>query len=119
MASPRRSRRFKLSPKPKLPEKPRRPKRVKNPAEDSVRQANYQVELAAWEAAKVEHEKLMQKRKAKQNATTAAARKSDVEKSLPLSPPGRAHPPPQLTAEEWQLARQPDPPGRGWSRSWS
>ena len=56
MASPRRSPRFKLSPKPKLPKKPRRPKRVKNPAEDSVRQTNYQVELAAWEAAKVEHE---------------------------------------------------------------
>ena len=115
MASPRRSPRFKLSPKPKLPKKPRRPKRVKNPAEDSVRQANYQVELAAWEAAKVEHEKLMQKRKAKQNATTAAARKSDVEKSPP--PLAALTPPPQLTAEEWQLARQPDPPGRGWSRS--
>ena len=89
---------------------------MKNPAEDSVRQANYQVELAAWEAAKVEHEKLIQKRKAKQNATTAAARKSDVEKS-PSPPLAALTPPPQLTAEEWQLARQPDPPGRGWSRS--
>ena len=60
------------------------PRRVENPAEDSVRQANYQVELKAWEAAKVEHEKLIQKRKAKQNATTAAARKSDVENMGPL-----------------------------------
>ena len=46
---------------------------MKNPAEDSVRQANYQVELAAWEAAKVEHERLMQKRKAKKKAVTTAA----------------------------------------------
>ena len=87
--SPRRSPRFKLSPKPKLPKKPRRPKRVKNPAEDSVRQANYQVELAAWEAAKVEHEKLMQKRKAKQNATTAAARKSSRHSVILLVNKGR------------------------------
>ena len=72
MASPRRSPRFKLSPKPKLPKKPRKPERVKNPAEDSVRQANYQVELAEWEAAKVEHDRLMQKRKAKKNAATDA-----------------------------------------------
>ena len=86
--SPRRSPRFiEPSPKPELPKKPRQPRRVENPAEDSVRQANYQVELKAWEAAKVEHEKLMQKRKAKQNATTAAARKSDVEKSPPPAPP--------------------------------
>ena len=115
--SPRRSPRLKgPSPKPELPQKPRPPKRVKDVHADSVRQANFKVELAAWEAAKVEHEKLIQKRKAKQNATTAAARKSDVEKSLP--PPSAAlTPPPQLTAEEWQLARQPDPPGRGWSRS--
>ena len=81
--SPRRSPRFKLSPKPKLPKKPRRPKRVKNPAEDSVRQANYQVELAAWEAAKVEHENKMQKRQAKQTAGWKAARKSAAEKDAP------------------------------------
>ena len=60
--SPRRSPRFKKSsPKPELPKKPRQPKRVENPAEHSVRQAKYQVELAAWEAAKMEHENLMQK----------------------------------------------------------
>ena len=82
----------KVSPKPELPKKPRKPQRVEDPAANSVRQANYQVELAAWEAAKVEHEKLMQKRKAKQNATTAAARKSDVEKSLPPPWPRSPHP---------------------------
>ena len=55
----------KLSPKPELPKKPRKPERVEDPAANSVRQANYQAELAAWEAAKTEHDKLMQKRKAK------------------------------------------------------
>ena len=46
--SPRRSPRFKKpSPKPELPKKPRKPERVNNPVENSVRQANYQVELAA------------------------------------------------------------------------
>ena len=43
------------SPKPELPQKPRPPKRVQNPAEDSVREANYQAELAQWEADKEEH----------------------------------------------------------------
>ena len=80
MVSPRRSPRLKgPSPKPELPRRPKPPKRVKDVAEDSVRQANYQVEVAAWEATKVAHDKLTQKRKAKQNATAAAARKSCVE----------------------------------------
>ena len=47
--SPRRSPRFiEPSPKPELPKKPRQPKRVENPVEDSVRRANFQVELAEW-----------------------------------------------------------------------
>ena len=76
MYSPRRSPRFKVSPKPDLPQKPRRPKRVQDPAADSVRQANYKADLVAWEAAKEEHEKLMQKRQAKQKAAWQEARKS-------------------------------------------
>ena len=79
----------KVSPKPELPKKPRKPQRVEDPAANSVRQANYQVELAAWEAAKVEHEKLIQKRKAKQNATTAAARKSSRHSVILLVNKGR------------------------------
>ena len=57
------------SPKPELPPKPRPPKRVKDVAADSVRQANFQAELAEWEAAKLEHANLMKIRKAKK--TTA------------------------------------------------
>ena len=69
--SPRGSPRLKgLSPKPELPPKPRPPKRVKDPVADSARQANYQVELSVWQAGKEEHENLMQKRKAKQNAVS-------------------------------------------------
>ena len=104
MASPRRSPRFKLSPKPKLPKKPRRPKRVKNPAEDSVRQANYQVELAAWEAAKVEHENKMQKRQAKQTAGWKAARKSAAEKDAPPPAAPQAALSPPALAERGQTA---------------
>jgi len=76
--TPRRSPRFKAesSPKPELPKKPRRPERVQDPAADSVRQANYKVDLAAWEAAKEEHEKLIQKRQAKQKAAWKDVRKS-------------------------------------------
>ena len=75
--SPRRSPRFiEPSPKPELPKKPRRPERVQDPAADSVRQANYKVDLAAWEAAKEEHEKLIQKRQAKQKAAWKEVRKS-------------------------------------------
>ena len=87
---PRRSPRLKLkgSPKPELPPKPRPPKRVQNAAEDSVRQANFQVELAEWQAAKVEHDKLMQKRKRKQNAATkAAVRKAPKAGELPRPRP--------------------------------
>ena len=58
--APRRSPRLKgPSPKPELPLKPLPPKRVNDVAADSVRAANYKVELAAWEAAKLEHTKLM------------------------------------------------------------
>ena len=83
--SPRRSPRFKKSPKPELPKKPRQPKRVENPAEHSVRQTKYQVELAAWEAAKMEHENLMQKRKAKQNAVSKIALNRPGDQAAPAS----------------------------------
>ena len=83
--SPKRcSPRFKkVSPKPELPKKPRKPQRVEDPAANSVRQANYQAELAAWEAAKEEHDKLMQKRKSKQNVASKAARESMGGKDWP------------------------------------
>ena len=44
---------------PELPHKPRRPKRMKDAAEDSVRQANFQAELAASQVAQQEHADLM------------------------------------------------------------
>ena len=97
MSSPRRSPRFKVSPKPDLPQKPFRPKRVKDPAADSVRQANYKADLVAWEAAKEEHEKLMQKRKAKQKAAWQEARKSAA--PPPAAPQAALAPPPQLSAD--------------------
>ena len=98
MASPRRSPRFiEPSPKPELPKKPRRPERVQDPAADSVRQANYKVDLAAWEAAKEEHEKLIQKRQAKQKAAWKEARKK--RRPAPGRAPSCSRPaPPQLTA---------------------
>ena len=75
--SPRRSPRLKgLSPKPELPRRPKPPKRVKDLAEDSVRQANFKLELAEWEAEKVEHDKRMKIRKAKATASWKAAKKS-------------------------------------------
>ena len=78
--STRRSPRLKgLSPKPELPPKPRPPKRVKDVLANSVREANFQVELAAWEAAKEEHDNLMKKRKTKQKAAGRAAGKSAAE----------------------------------------
>ena len=99
--SPRRSPRFKkLSPKPELPKKPRQPKRVENPAEHSVRQTKYQVELAAWEAAKMEHENLMQKRKAKQNAVSKIARESMGGKDSPAPSTPPATPPAAPSAQE-------------------
>ena len=78
MSSPRRSPRFKVSPKPDLPQKPRQPKRVQDPAADSVRQANYKADLVAWEAAKEEHEKLIQKRQAKQKAACGRRREKSA-----------------------------------------
>ena len=49
-----------LSPAPKGPgPKPVRPKRVKNAAKDSVRQAKFEAELAAWQVAHKEHAKLL------------------------------------------------------------
>ena len=113
MSSPRRSPRFKVSPKPDLPQKPLRPKRVQDPAADSVRQANYQVELAEWEAAKLEHDRLMQKRKAKKNAATTAAwkaaQKGAAEKDAPppAAPQAALAPPPQLSADEARLVGSP------------
>ena len=77
MQQPRRSPRLGgLSPKPKLPHKPRQPKRLQDPAADSVRQANFKLELAEWEAEKVEHDKRMKIRKAKATASWKAAKKS-------------------------------------------
>ena len=82
--STRRSPRLKgLSPKPELPPKPRPPKRVKDVLTNSVREANFQVELAAWEAAKEEHDNLMKKRKTKQKAAGRAAGKSAAEAGAP------------------------------------
>ena len=49
--------------------------RARSRSADSVRQANYKADLAAWEAAKEEHEKLIQKRQAKQKAAWKEARK--------------------------------------------
>jgi len=87
-----------LSPKPKLPQKPRQPKGVQDPGADSVRQATYNVELAAWEAAKLEYEKKMQKRQSKQTAAWKAARKGVAENNA-LPRPCSPHPhSAQLTA---------------------
>ena len=111
--SPRRSPRFKkLSPKPELPKKPRQPKRVENPIVDSVRQANYQVELAAWQADKEEHENLMQRRKGKQNAASMAARAEKLAPP-PAAPPAALAPPPQLSADEARLVSSPALAERG------
>ena len=105
--SPRRSPRFKKpSPKPELPKKPRKPERVMNPVENSVRQANYQVELAAWEAAKVEHAHKMQHRQGKQAAAWKAAR-AEKQAPPPAAPPAALAPPPQLSADEARLVGSP------------
>ena len=111
MSSPRRSPRFKVSPKPDLPQKPRQPKRVQDPAADSVRQANYKADLVAWEAAKEEHEKLMQKRKAKQKAAWQEAQKSAA--PPPAAPQAALAPPPQLSADEARLVGSPALAERG------
>ena len=113
--SPRRSPRLKgPSPKPELPQKPRPPKRVNDVAADSVRVANYQAELAAWEAAKLEHAKLMKIRKGKQMAAGRAAVKSaaEAEAPPPAAPPAVLAPPPQLSADEARLVGLPAPAER-------
>ena len=113
MSSPRRSPRFKVSPKPDLPQKPRQPKRMQDPAADSVRQANYKADMAAWEAAHAEHKKKMQIRKAKQIAATNAERKAErkakgaAESDAP--PPAAPAPPPQLSADELRLVSDSSP----------
>ena len=88
--SPRRSPRLKEREKyrvdgPELPRKPRRPKRVKNAAEDSVRQANFQAELAAWQVAQQEHADLMKIRHREKKAAWKAAQKGA--KKLPRPRP--------------------------------
>ena len=97
------------SPKPELPPKPRPPKRVKDVLGNSVREANFQVELAAWEAAKEEHDNLMKKRKTKQKAAGRAAGKSaaEAEAPPPAAPPAALAPPPQLSADEARLVGSP------------
>ena len=94
------------SPKPELPPKPRPPKRVKDVAADSVRQANFQAELAEWEAAKLEHANLMKIRKAKKTTAWKAASKSaaEAEAPPPAAPPAAPAPPPQLSADELRLS---------------
>ncbi len=98
MASPRRSPRLKgLSPAPKGPgPKPQPPRRrVKDPAEDSVRQAVYAAELAAWEQASKEHADII---KVRHRAKTAAwnveggAKEKRRRKRCPA--PGRSRPAP-------------------------
>ena len=93
-----------MSPKPELPLKPKPPKRVQNIAEDSVRQANYQAELAAWKQTKVEHENRMKIRKAKQ--------RHERERGIVKAPASPA-PPPQLAADELRLVGSPALAERG------
>ena len=111
MASPRRSPRLKgLSPAPKGPgPKPQPPRRrVKDPAEDSVRQAVYAAELAAWEQASKEHAEIMKVRhRAKTTAWKAARKKSAAESDAP--PPAAPAPPPQLSADELRLVSDSSP----------
>ena len=110
--SPRRSPRLKgLSPAPKGPgPKPQRPKRVKNAAEDSVRQATYEAELAAWSAANEEHKDAMKIRKKKTMAAWKAAHKGAAKKVAPppAAPPAvpPAAPPAALASAEPPAARQ-------------
>ena len=56
---------------------------MKDVAADSVRQANFQAELAEWEAAKLEHANLMKIRKAKKTTAWKAASKSAAEAEAP------------------------------------
>ena len=103
------------SPKPELPQKPRPPKRVQNPAEDSVREANYQAELAQWEADKEEHKNLMHKRKLRQSTAANAARKAARTSAKTAAPSPAALAPPQhvqLSADELRLVSSPEPERR-------
>ena len=70
-----------------------------------MRQANYKADLVAWEAAKEEHEKLMQKRQAKQKAAWQGARKNAA--PPPAAPQAALAPPPQLSADEARLVGSP------------
>ena len=102
--SPRRSPRLKEKEKyrvdgPELPRKPRRPKRVKNAAEDSVRQANFQAELAAWQVAQQEHADLMKIRKREKTAAWKAAQKAPPQAAPPAAPPAALAPPSRLGIE--------------------
>ena len=103
------------SPKPELPPKPRPPKRVKDVAADSVRQANFQAELAEWEAAKLEHANLMKIRKAKKTTAWKAASKSaaEAEAPPPAAPLAPLAPTPQLSADEARLVGSPALAERG------
>ena len=94
MMLPRRSPRLE-SPPPNRPAKPRQPKRVQDETEDSVRQAQYKNELAAWETANEEHGQLMKRRQAKQTAAWKTAQKGPAK----IAPPAAA----PLSAEELRL----------------
>jgi len=101
MMLPRRSPRLE-SPPPNRPAKPRQPKRVQDETEDSVRQAQYKTELAAWETANEEHAQLMKRRQAKQTAAWKAAQKGPAK----IAPPAAAQKPAAaapLSAEELRL----------------
>jgi len=101
MMLPRRSPRLE-SPPPKRPSKPRQPKRVQDETEDSVRQAQYKTELAAWETANEEHAQLMKRRQAKQTAAWKTAQKGPAK----IAPPAAAQKPAAaapLSAEELRL----------------
>ena len=83
-----------LSPLPEGPgPKPVRPKRVKNAAEDSVRQAKFESELAAWQVAHKEHAELMKIRKRKTTAAWKAAQKGAKKVAPPPATPPAAPPP--------------------------
>ena len=84
--------------------KPKAPKHVKNLVEDSVRQATYLAELAAWQKANEEHADLMKIRKAKTTAAWKAAKKSEG---------NGAASPPQLSADELRLVGLPALAERG------
>ena len=90
-----------LSPLPEGPgPKPVRPKRVKNAAEDSVRQAKFESELAAWQVAHKEHAELMKIRKRKTTAAWKAAQKAAKKVApSPAAPPAALAPPSRIEIE--------------------